>query len=73
MATARAKWVKITANIRPQGLPTAVHHIRTRGAHPELKLDPSNLIGIDQVLEHSPHHDQGQAIAPGLDLADLWR
>jgi len=69
----RWKWVNITANIRPRGLPTAVHHIRTRGAHPELKLDPDNLIGIDEVLEHTPHHSESRDIAPELDLADLWR
>jgi hypothetical protein len=70
---AKHQWVALTRNIRPQGLPTAVHHRQTRGAHPELKLEPTNLVGIDQVFEHTPYHDQGEKIADDLDLALMWR
>lgn len=69
----RADWVRVTANYTPQdpetgqgGLPTAAHHLKRRRNHPAQKLSPTNIVGVDQVHEHEPHHTGGQPLTPRL-------
>lgn len=43
------------------GQPEQVHHTLTRGAHPELKYDLTNLVGIS-ALAHNLNHLQDAEI-----------
>lgn len=65
----RQAWVDITSTSY-HGLPEEVHHVATRGAHPESALDPANLRGLPGRL-HRRHHDGAELPTP-VDLADVW-
>lgn len=65
----RQTWVEIMSTSY-HGLPEEVHHVATRGAHPESALDPRNLRGLPNRL-HRHKHDGGE-LPVEITLADVW-
>lgn len=65
----RQTWVNITASSYG-GMPEEIDHIQTRGAHPELALDPANLRGLT-AMRHRARH-AGIAVPEEVDLRAVW-
>jgi hypothetical protein len=65
----RHVWVNITASSY-DGLPEEVDHVLTRGAHPEVKVDPHNLRGLSASVHRWRH--LGVAPPQRVDLSDIW-
>ena len=43
---------------KQEEVPTDIHHIQSRGAHPEKTYDPDNVVGLSRA-EHSILHANG--------------
>ena len=66
-------WVEPLSDLDPLTgmLPSELHHVLTRGAHPELKTQAANLIGLSHT-GHRLHHQAGTDIPARRDLFDMF-
>jgi hypothetical protein len=53
------------------GMPEQVHHLATRGAHPEARTDAKNLTGVSSQV-HQLHHDTGAEVLPVVSLEGIF-